>query len=292
MPRARPAGDDTPSLPQLFRRLYKRFPAVPVDCAAKILEELFVFGANINVEGSDAMLEDAIERGHEPVVPTLVKAGINIHANDDQALCQASKLGRYDICGILIKSGANVNAQWGLPLLNAAEFGYSAVCKLLIEAGAWLKYDENDSCLLRTAADKGHVDVVRTLLDLRGDIFTNMDFAWALAAADCCGRKGAFVIDGRIEGGVLVSVEQEGALLRAAQKQDDCFVRMLLVNGAGRLSWVSSVNFTEFPGQDLAGRPFDPVHSLVTDCARNREHAKELPFYWYQDDGEGTGHEI
>ncbi|KAJ3263011.1 hypothetical protein HK104_006709 [Borealophlyctis nickersoniae] len=287
MLRARTVGDGIPSLPQLYKRLYKRFPGVPVDCAAKILEGLLVLGANINVEGSDAVLEDAIERGHEPVVRTLVEGGIKFHANNDQFLCQASKLGRYDMCDILIKSGADVNAQKGLPLLNAAEFGYTAVCKLLIEAGARLKEDENDCRLLRTAADKGQADVVRTLLDLGGDIFTNMYFAWALAVADCCGRKGARlrVIDGWGAGSIQVGVEHEGL----AEKQDDCIVRILLANGAGRVNWI----FRKVPKRDRAGNPIDPVHYhyLLTDCWRNGEHAKQLPFYEDQGDGEGTGHE-
>ncbi|KAJ3270123.1 hypothetical protein HK104_004976 [Borealophlyctis nickersoniae] len=294
--RTRTGADDIPSLPKLYKRLYKRFPAVPVACAARILEGLFVLGANINVEGSDAVLEDAIERGHEPVVRTLVKGGIDIHANMDQALCQASKLGRYDICDILIKSGANVNAQRGLPLLYAAEFGYAAVCKLLVEAGAQLKQDENDLRLLAKAADKGHVDVVRTLLDLGGDIFTNVDFKCALALADCCGSKGlryyqaSDVVKDNVDstGSRVVSFEEEGALLRAARIQDDCIIHILLINGAGRLSWVLNGPPRK---RKRARKPFDPVHCLYTDCARNYVHAKQLPFYEDQDDGEGTGQE-
>ncbi|KAJ3284989.1 hypothetical protein HK104_009679 [Borealophlyctis nickersoniae] len=285
---ARTVGVDIPTLPKLYKSLYERFPAVPVDCAARVLKGLFVLGASINVEGSEAVLEDTIERGHEPVVRTLVKGGINIHANNDQALCEASKLGRYDICDILIKSGANVNAHWGLPLLYAAEFGYTAMCKLLIEAGAGFKHYENDYRLLRTAADKGQLDVVRTLLLLGGDVFTNQDFFRALAVAHCCGRKGVGHI--MIEGSTPdreVSLEQEGALLRAARKQDNCIVHTILVNGAGRLSWV----LPEHPRT----RPYtilnDPLHPVLPDSFRNREHAEQLPFYEDQDDGEGTGHE-
>jgi len=64
-------------------------------------------------------------------IELLIKAGANVHANDDEALRLASLYGHKDVVELLLKAGANVHANDNEALRFATEKGYKDIVELL-----------------------------------------------------------------------------------------------------------------------------------------------------------------
>jgi ankyrin repeat protein len=64
--------------------------------------------------------------------------GVNIHALDDYALCNASSNGHLELVKILLEAGANVHAKDDAALRWAYENGHLEVVDLLKKHGAKL----------------------------------------------------------------------------------------------------------------------------------------------------------
>ena len=54
---------------------------------------------------SDEALQGAAENGHADVVTTLLRAGADVHAENDYALQWSAKEGHLDVVKILLKAG-------------------------------------------------------------------------------------------------------------------------------------------------------------------------------------------
>ncbi|KAJ3276142.1 hypothetical protein HK104_003719 [Borealophlyctis nickersoniae] len=72
--------------------------------------------------------------GHLAVVKQLLKAGADVHAEDDAALGTVAENGHLEVVRFLLKAGADVNAQNSLALRNARDKGHSEVVELLWNA--------------------------------------------------------------------------------------------------------------------------------------------------------------
>ena len=111
---------------------------------------------------TDALLL-ASENGHAAVVELLLlKAGADVHVDDDAPLLLASENGHAAVVELLLQAGANVHAWDDAPLRYASENGHAAVVELLLQAGANVRAD-GDGALL-WASSRGHLAVVELLL--------------------------------------------------------------------------------------------------------------------------------
>ena len=78
----------------------------------------------------------ACREGRTAIVPLLLDAGADVHADDDRALRDASGYGQLRVVAALLAAGANVHAKDDEALARAARFGYDAVVAQLLTAGA------------------------------------------------------------------------------------------------------------------------------------------------------------
>ncbi len=140
-----------------------------------IVELLIAKGANlkaINTSHNTTMLHYA---GSRPVAELLVAAGLDINAKSYQGtpLHKAAERGNADVVEYLISLGADpfVEAN-GLTALNVAST--AEVAQLLVSKGLDPngKPDQNGRCIppLYTAAQRGHADVVKVLLEKGVDL--------------------------------------------------------------------------------------------------------------------------
>jgi len=70
--------------------------------------------------------------GHLETVKYLVSLGADIHANNDEAIQQASRYGHLKIVKYLIKQGANIHAD-SYAIKEALHNGYDEVVQYLID---------------------------------------------------------------------------------------------------------------------------------------------------------------
>ena len=94
----------------------------------------------------------------------LIKCGVDIHANDDDALCMAAGNGHLEVIKYLLKQGANIHAYDDNALRQASGNGHLEVVKYLIEKGANVHADD-DYYALHDAVDNKYWEVVKYLVE-------------------------------------------------------------------------------------------------------------------------------
>ena len=97
----------------------------------------------------------------EDFIPLAVKAGADVHANDDIALRMASANGHAAVVECLLKAGADIHAKDDEALQWSSYNGYAAVVECLLKAGA--DVHAKDDFALRKASEYGHAAVVDLL---------------------------------------------------------------------------------------------------------------------------------
>ncbi|KAJ3277616.1 hypothetical protein HK104_003131 [Borealophlyctis nickersoniae] len=117
-----------------------------VDVVSRCLES---GGLNVHADNGDALLSAALN-GHLSVVKLLFDKGADLHAQDSWCL---------------ESGGLNVHADNGHGLRAAARNGHLSVVKLLLDKGADLHAEQHGWSALSWAAGGGHLDVVQLLLD-------------------------------------------------------------------------------------------------------------------------------
>ena len=107
-------------------------------------------------------LFEAVYNGSLQKVKDAVNQGVDIHANEDWALCCAASDGYIDILQYLIGRGGNIHTRDEWPLRWAAGMGHLNIVKYLVAQGAdasILNYESQ-----RIAEERGYQDIVDFLI--------------------------------------------------------------------------------------------------------------------------------
>ena len=152
----------------------------PPLAAGLLVVSLGVAAVGLGAAGAEAPLADAVQRGDDATILTLLDERVDVNAAQGDgatALHWAAYLSDADTTALLIRAGADVNLpnNYGVtPLALASRNGNAPVIQQLLQAGA----DPNDprhsvnagETPLLLAARSGQVDAVRTLLDAGASI--------------------------------------------------------------------------------------------------------------------------
>lgn len=138
-----------------------------VDLAMLLIER----GANIeevNDEGYTPLMEAARE-GHDEMVSLLLTQGANINAQTEEtqetALTLACCGGFLEVADYLIKHGADIELGASTPLMEAAQEGHLDLVKFLLENKADVHAQtQTGDTALTYACENGHTDVAEVLL--------------------------------------------------------------------------------------------------------------------------------
>lgn len=101
-------------------------------------------------------------------VERFLSSGVDIHAEDDKALCCASREGHADVVKLLLASGANVHARSDEPIYLAVRNGRVDAVDVLLKSGSNLH--SSGVSMLYCALTSKHVDVIIKLLEFDIDI--------------------------------------------------------------------------------------------------------------------------
>eukprot|EP00195_Chlamydomonas_chlamydogama_P010600 CAMPEP_0202902818 /NCGR_PEP_ID=MMETSP1392-20130828/17063_1 /ASSEMBLY_ACC=CAM_ASM_000868 /TAXON_ID=225041 /ORGANISM="Chlamydomonas chlamydogama, Strain SAG 11-48b" /LENGTH=469 /DNA_ID=CAMNT_0049589625 /DNA_START=342 /DNA_END=1751 /DNA_ORIENTATION=+ len=201
----------------------------------------------------DGALLHAARRGARAAVLMLIKAQADVHAMQDEALCEAQD---PEVIKALLEAGADVHAQHEFPLLAASMHGHEDVVELLLDHGADL-HALDDAALVRAccgghsstvnlllsrgaksqaqqglplirAASKGHEDVVDMLLEHGANVHDQYDSALVAASHGGHGE----VVRKLLDAGSDVNAEESGALCAAVSRGHSGIVDLLLERGA------------------------------------------------------------
>lgn len=129
-------------------------------------------GASANAEkGGYTVLMIAAMGGKAEIVSMLIRKGADVHRRNRwgaTALIFAAEKGDKSIVRSLIRAGADVNAKeqdGGTALTAAARAGQVGIVRLLLKEGADITATEYGRKAWMLAAEEGHTDVVKILID-------------------------------------------------------------------------------------------------------------------------------
>lgn len=148
--------------------------------AQRVISRMLKENAGGDYEELNEQLIDAARDGDYEAVESLLNAGVDVDAKDNDgwtALMWAAGLGRERIVRLLLNAGADVNAKnkyGSTALMSAAEFGEFGnedCIERLLNAGADVNAKSKDGhTALMAAAYYGHEDIARLLLDAGADV--------------------------------------------------------------------------------------------------------------------------
>ena len=171
----------------------------------------------------------------------LLNHGIDVDTEEEQksALFMAARAGNERFVWELLTREATVDGSNGIisPLIIASSLGYSGCAKLLLKWGANIEYifKEDGGTALLFAADNGHVDNVRLLLENGAKINHQRDNGdTALFMASFRGREECVAL--LLEWGADTELQQTEVLvtpLWAALANGHLYIAELLLNSGG-----------------------------------------------------------
>ena len=164
------------------------------------------------------------------IVAVLLDHGADVHANDDAALCAATRAYRpAAVIRTLLRRGADPNARGGEALAIATsptEGCRLEVVQALVDGGADVAADDHRA--LRSAAAARNVAAVRFLLDRGADVHARDDAALQAAVRANC----LPVVEALLQRGANVNAGGDQALQAAAAENNLALVCVLLAHGA------------------------------------------------------------
>jgi hypothetical protein len=131
------------------------------------LMELIGEGVDIHAN-NDIALCIAAANGQLKLLRFLMDKDADIHTTDDYALKLAARNGYIETVRFLLDHDADIHAGKEEVLRGAVEHGQAETVRFLLERGADIQYDENH--FLSWAANGGHTETVRVLLDHGADL--------------------------------------------------------------------------------------------------------------------------
>ncbi len=151
------------------------------DEVAKFLIEK---GANLNIKGrgGNTPLHAAAYSNRKEIAELLISGGADLEIRNEQNYTPLAALTRstrnYEVAEVFVRRGANINAPWtdgATPLNYAAMYSDDRVINLLLDNNADLDTtDDNLKYTVFSTASKGHVRLLKKILDKCGDrIFAN-----------------------------------------------------------------------------------------------------------------------
>ena len=190
-----------------------------------LVKRLLKAGANVHAQ-DDLPLCVASENGHLEVVKELLRAGANVHAQDDLSLQWASQNGHLKIVRELLRAGANVHIKDDYALRFASQNGHWEVVKYLLKAGA--NVHVKDDLPLCVASENGHLEVVKELLKAGANVHAQDDLSLQWAS-----QNGHLeIVKKLLRAGANVHAQDDYALQWASQNGHWEVVKELLKAGA------------------------------------------------------------
>ncbi|GEM_PF-1674487 len=161
-----------------------------IDIIRRLIQEGIDLNDRKSASYGTPLLSVAVHKGKAETVQMLVENGADAnaqlqHSNQKSALMYAVENGNLELVKYLLARGADPNARgyWGVYALSiAASNGFAEIAGCLLEYGAIINvsdpYDNyTGSRSLILAAEKGHIDTVRALVNAGADIDVGLRFA-------------------------------------------------------------------------------------------------------------------
>lgn len=95
-------------------------------------------------------------------IKLLVKAGADIHCNNEEPLRESAKRGHLPVVKLLVESGADITANNNEALLKSAKNDHLEVVKYLLENGADIHVLFNDGLVLKSLGDTVKIYLIKT----------------------------------------------------------------------------------------------------------------------------------
>lgn len=136
-----------------------------------IIRLLLEYGANVDLLVLNDKLLAAAKSGQWQEVWALLEQGADINAEEegDTALCIAAEAGETAAATALLDRGADLNSGY-IALRAAAKAGHGEMVRMLFERVSKLSQQELNELLIEAAA-KGHLELVKVLLNYGADVW-------------------------------------------------------------------------------------------------------------------------
>lgn len=212
-----------------------------MDGHVEVARLLLDSGAQVNMptDSFESPLTLAACGGHVDLALLLLERGANIEEVNDEGytpLMEASREGHEEMAALLLAQGANINAQTEetqeTALTLACCGGFLEVADYLLKNGADIELGA--STPLMEAAQEGHIELVRFLLENRANVHAQTQTG-DTALTYACENGHTDVAEVLLQYGAELEHESEGGrtpLMKACRAGHICTIKFLINKGA------------------------------------------------------------